>query len=432
VPPDIRRVGGRTRIREVLTRCLQKDLRKRYADIADVRYEIEQVLVDPGGLFQEQTSKEDAKPKYFMKTVLDQRTCSDDVPIPGIAMIKKLSTIWTVIALLFPGSYAFSQNTANAAYNFAKIADSVYFATGNGRMAVWSNSVIIVNEKDVMIVDSSVSPAAARALIADIKTLTDKPIRYVVNTHYHFDHAHGNQVFGPEAAIIGHEYTREQLMGDVLNSMTYVSFTGELPNQIETLQSQIENEKDISKKAELQQNLKQTKDFYQSQSGIKPTPPNLTFTDRMSIFKGYREIRLLYLGKGHTAGDVFVYLPEEKILCTGDFLAPRVSYMGDAYVDEWIKTLEKLKSIDFKVILPGHGEPMTTGEKIGYFQAFLSDLWDKTVEMRAKGISAEDVAAKIDLTSHKKNYPEIPGPGFDTRAIRRIYQLLDARENAGN
>ena len=345
-------------------------------------------------------------------------------------MRTKTNTIFAIIALILLCTIVYSQDSENSAYDFAKIADGVYFAMGNGKMVVASNSVIIINEKDVMIVDSSTSPVAARALVADIKTLTDKPIRYVVNTHFHFDHAHGNQIFGPEVEIIGHEYTREQLSGDVLHSMTYISFTGDLPKQVKALRNQIATETDPKNKEALQHNLNLTNDFYQAQAEIKPTPPNVTLKERMSIFRGNREIRLLFLGIGHTAGDVFVYLPKEKILCTGDFLCPQVSYMGDGYVDEWIKTLEKLKSIDFKIILPGHGSPMRTGEKIGYFQAYLRDLWDKTVEMRAKGISAEEAATKIDLTAHKKNYPEITGPGVDKRAIQRIYQLLDERENA--
>ena len=344
----------------------------------------------------------------------------------------KLAAAIAIVAVIRLDAVLYSQSSQNLAYNFTKIADGVYFAVGNGRMPVWCNSVVIINEKEVMLVDSSVSPAAARALSADVKTLTGKPIRYVVNTHFHFDHAHGNQVFSPEVGIIGHEYTRKQLFGDVLHSMTYLSFTNDLPQQIKALQNQIAGEADPKKKGELHQDLRLTNDFYRAQAEVKPTPPNVTFKERMSIFSGDREIRLLFLGVGHTAGDIFVYLPKEKILCTGDFLCPEISYMGDGHIDEWIKTLEKLKSMDFEVILPGHGEPMKTGEKIGQFQAYLKDLWDKTIAMKAKGITPEEVAAKIDLTAHRINYPEIAAPGVDLRAVKRIYQLLESREKTRN
>ena len=79
------------------------------------------------------------------------------------------------------------------AHEFEEIAEGVYFATGTGSVFVQSNSLVIVNENDVVVVDSHVTPAAARSLLADLKTLTDKPVRFLINTHYHFDHAHGNQ-----------------------------------------------------------------------------------------------------------------------------------------------------------------------------------------------------------------------------------------------
>lgn len=344
----------------------------------------------------------------------------------------RTSAVFSLTILLFLNGYLFSDdldNSENIAYNFTRIADGVYYATGNDKMFVGSNPVVIVNEMDVSVVDSSVSPEAVRALIADIKILTDKPVGCVINTHYHFDHAHGNQVFGPEIEIIGHEYAREQLMGDILNSKTYLHFTGDLPEQMEALQSQIASETDAEKREEIKRILASVGEFNRALEEVKPTPPNRTFNDRLTLFKGDREIRLLFLGRGHTGGDVFVYLPKEKILCTGDFLAPFLSYMGDAYVDEWDDTLEKLKSIDFEFILPGHGAPMKTGEKIDHFQAYLRDLWQKTKSMRAGGASAAEVAETIDLTGHRNNYPQITEPGADLLAVERIYELLELREN---
>ncbi len=349
-------------------------------------------------------------------------------------MTWRINTIYGLAVLFLLGGSLYSDDlngSENIAYSFTRIADDVYLATGNGEMFVLSNSVVIINEKDVVVVDSSASAATARALIADIKTLTEKPIGCVINTHHHFDHANGNQVFGPEVEIIGHEYARKQLMGDILHSKTYLNFTGNLPEQIEALQNQIAGETKAEKRDELEKNLTLISDFHHALAEIRPTPPNLTFNDRMSLIKGNREIQLLFLGRGHTGGDIFVYLPEEKVLCTGDFLGPSLSYtyMGDAYLDEWDDTLEKLKSIDFEVILPGHGAPMRTGEKIDHFQAYLRDLWQKTVNMRARGATADEVAEKIDLTIHSKNYPQITGPGAEILAVERIYQLLELREN---
>jgi glyoxylase-like metal-dependent hydrolase (beta-lactamase superfamily II) len=110
---------------------------------------------------------------------------------------------------------------AGKAYRFEKLADGVYFATGTGAMTTMSNGLVIVNADHTMLVDTSVTPAAARALVAQIKEeLTTKPIRYVFNSHYHFDHAHGNQIFGDDVEIIGHEYVRRIHLTNVLKQRT--------------------------------------------------------------------------------------------------------------------------------------------------------------------------------------------------------------------
>ena len=96
-------------------------------------------------------------------------------------------------------AYGFSTRQT-ATHVFDEIAPGVYFASGNGPVTTGSNSMVVVNENDVLLVDSHISPEAARALIASIKSLTDKPIRTVVNSHYHYDHANGNQVFGNDDA----------------------------------------------------------------------------------------------------------------------------------------------------------------------------------------------------------------------------------------
>ena len=111
-------------------------------------------------------------------------------------------------------------------HHFEEIAPGVYFATGTGTVNVGSNAMVVVNEDDVLLVDSHITADAARELIASVAAITDKPIRYLVNTHFHFDHAHGNQEFPEGVEIIGHEYTRERLLGDVLNEPTYTVIGG--------------------------------------------------------------------------------------------------------------------------------------------------------------------------------------------------------------
>ena len=320
-----------------------------------------------------------------------------------------------------------AQTIETPTHRFEKIADGVYFAVGTGSVYVMSNAMVVIGDTDVLVVDSHVTPTAARALLESIKSITDKPVRYLVNTHYHFDHAHGNQAFPDGVEIIGHEYTREKLLGPVLQEDTFLSFTTPLPAQIEDLKNRVAQQTDPDRKAALQARLKVQEDYLEANAEIVPTPPNITLRTEMSIYMGDREIRLLHLGRGHTGGDVVVFLPAERLIFTGDLMLPFLSYMGDGFVDEWPATLEALKQLDFDVLLPGHGATLRDKAFIGHIQGYLKDIWKRASEAKAKGLSAEEASQKIDMTDHAGNIQSITGPGVDPRAVRRIYQLLDAQ-----
>ncbi len=315
---------------------------------------------------------------------------------------------------------------------FTQMAEGVYQVTGTGEVFVMSNALMLVGDDDVLLVDSHVTPNAANALLRSVRAVTDKPVRYLVNSHYHFDHAHGNQVFPEQVEIIGHSFTRKKLngeLGNVLTENTMVSFTEGVPALVQSLREQLEAATSEQQRTQLAAQLKYQEDHMHSLGEIVPTPPNITLETKMTLYQkmgdGSREIQLLHLGKAHTAGDVVVYLPTERMVFTGDMMLPFLAYMGDSHPDEWVETLEALKGLEFDVILPGHGAPFQDKAIIGHFQAYLSDIWQKTAAMKAQGLSAEQTAAQIDLSNHSQNFAQIRGPGADPRAIRRIYALLD-------
>ncbi len=319
-------------------------------------------------------------------------------------------------------------HTGNA-FRFNKVADGVYHAVGTGSLAVVGNSSFIVNDDDVIVVDDHVSPAAAWVLLEEIKTVTNKPVRTVIDTHFHYDHAHGNQIFGPEVAIIGHEFTREMLLGGKSIRMPlYQSYVTGLPGQIANLKQRIAAEMDAARKAMLQTQLQVTENNAAAQAELKPTPPNVTLQNRMTLYRGNREIQIRFLGRAHTAGDIVVYLPKEKIVMTGDMLTAALSNMSDAFVNEWPTTLEELKKLDFNTVLPGHGEAFTDKTKIDYFQAYLRDVWTEVSRLKQQGVSAEDAAKRADLTKHREHFPTITTPGVPLIAVTRIYELIDSRK----
>jgi glyoxylase-like metal-dependent hydrolase (beta-lactamase superfamily II) len=316
----------------------------------------------------------------------------------------------------------------SGAHRFEKVVDGVFYATASGAMTVGSNSPVIVTDDETLVIDSEITPAAARALVADLKAVTTKPVRYVVDSHYHYDHAHGNQVFTRDAQVIGHDNTRRRMLTNVLEQYTYLSSVQPVPARVEALKQRIAQENDAQQKALLERQVTNSLAYLDQVKETIVTPPNLTFDKTMTLYRGGREIRILYLGRGHTDTDVVVYLPKERIVCTGDLMESVVSYMGDSYPEEWIATLDRLKAIDFDTVMPGHGVVFKGKTKFEAFQKYLRDVITQVTALRTQGLSAEAAAPKVDVTAYAGEFASIRGVGIDVAAVRRIYQLADHPE----
>jgi cyclase len=318
----------------------------------------------------------------------------------------------------------------SGAHRFEKVADGVYYATASGTMTVGANSPIILTDTEAVVIDSEITPAAARALVADLKAITDKPVRYVIDSHYHYDHAFGNQIFGPEVQIIGHENTRKRLQTNVLEQYTYRVSVDPVPARVEALRKRIADEKDPQQKALLERQVANSLAYLEQVKEIKVTPPVVTLDHKMSLYRPGREIQILYFGRGHTDTDIVVYLPKEKIVCTGDLMESVVSYMGDAYADEWSATLDRLMTLDFDTVLPGHGVVFKGKAHIQAFQRYVQDLLKQATALKQQGVAADAAATRIDMRAFAPDFPQLRAAGVDPAAVRRIYQLADHPEPA--
>lgn len=326
-----------------------------------------------------------------------------------------------VMVWLWIDAAAQSNQIVRGAHRFEKVAEGVYYATTSGTMQTGANSPIFVNETEVMVLDSETSPAAARALVDDIKAFTDKPIKYVVDTHYHYDHLFGNQVFAPDVQILGHEHTRQRLAVNTLDQFTFKTSVN--PERLAQLRQRIAAEKDADQKATLERQLKNALDYREAVKEVKQTPPNVTFDTTMTLVRGGREIKLLYLGRGHTDTDVVTFLPKERMVATGDLMESVISYMGDSYPEEWIQTLEKLKQLDFDTVLPGHGVPFKGKDHITAFQNYLRDFIQQANALKKQGLTPERIAEQIDLRKWSKDFPQIRAAGIDVAAVRRLFRV---------
>ena len=317
----------------------------------------------------------------------------------------------------------------NLSHRFVKVAEGVYHAISTiGSLA--SNSQIIINDDDVVLVDTHTTPPQARLLLADLKTLTNKPVRTVVNTHFHFDHTHGNEVFAPTADIIGSDYARRTILAGVLQNRTARSVIDPVAPRVADLKKQAAAETDAAKKAAVQQQIAIQETYLAGLAQIRPTPPTVTLKDgdRLTLYRGGREIQILSFGQAHTGGDLVVYLPKERIVCTGDFLTGGAPYMTDAYPASWAQKLDELAKLDFETVLPGHGEVMTGKAGIAATQGYLRDVWRQVGELKRKGLPVADAAKQVDMTAHSKAYPNIRAPGLPELFVNRMFELMDGKD----
>jgi cyclase len=314
-----------------------------------------------------------------------------------------------------------------AAFTFTKIAEGIYHAIGTGSMSVGANSTAVIGDTDVLLVDTHASPAAVYVLMRELEAITEKPVRYVVDTHFHFDHAHGNQIFLPDVQIIGSEFTQKAMASGLSMQPPTYRFVTNAVQQIATLRAQLDTAKSPETRAALERRIAVQEAYKRATDAVRPTPPNVTINQRMTLHHGGREIRIEFLGRGHTGGDVIVYLPRERVLIGGDLVSTQPSNMTDGYVPDWIETLDRLKQLDFDVVLPGHGPPFREKERIDWWQAYLKDFWSQVTKLHDQKVSVDDAAKRVDMRAHASHYPNITAVGADRDAVAAAYGLLEGK-----
>jgi glyoxylase-like metal-dependent hydrolase (beta-lactamase superfamily II) len=330
--------------------------------------------------------------------------------------------VLTSLAICVSGGLLMAaQTTSTDTHRFTEIRNGIYLAQTTAPVFN-SNAMVIVNDDDVVLIDSHVTPSKARDLIAAVKTLTPNPITALINSHHHWDHAHGNQEFA-DIPIIGHEFTYTKLATSPLEEGTYTRGIAGNDARLDRMREQIKSTTDASERAQLEAGLELFAAHVRDFDEIAPIPPTVTMNDRMTLYRGGREIQIMFLGRAHTGGDVAVYFPDDKVVFTGDMALGGPSYLGDGFVDEWPQTLENLKALDFDVFVPGHGGPVTDLNRIDLVQEYYRDLWQKTAMKHEAGVDVEEASRTIDLTNHT-GIP-IRQVGVDPLTIQRIYDRLE-------
>jgi cyclase len=286
-----------------------------------------------------------------------------------------------------------------------KLAENVYARVVSPDGGEVSNAGVVVLEHSVLVFDTHFTQEAGQTLLASIRSVTSKPVRFVVNSHAHADHTHGNQVFADAQLISSSAARRDVLQLDLpsLNRTIRVA-----QSQIEKLRQEIGKEASSTQVQRLREQIKTREAYVQTMSRLKITAPFITLDDSLVIQDGKQEVRIRNLGKGHTDGDVVAFLPVSKIAFVGDlFFNKAIPNVQDASILAWMKTLEGVLKLEAEKFVPGHG-PVGDKKEVGEFLGYLQDLQSLVKESVDRGDSMEQATRDIAVPAKYAGY------GFQT------------------
>ena len=229
--------------------------------------------------------------------------------------------------------------------SFDRLSEHAYAYTAEGD----PNTGIIIGDDAVMVLDTQATPVMAQDVIRRIREVTDKPIKYVVLSHYHAVRVLGASAYQPEHILASED------------TLSLIKERGEQDTASE---------------------IGRFPRLFQAVESVPPgmTWPTITFEGKMSIWLGKLEVQLIQLGRGHTKGDTVAWLPEQKILFSGDLVEfDATPYAGDAYFQDWPKTLDNIAALKPRALVPGRGAALTTPEMVAAGLAgtreFIADVW---------------------------------------------------------
>lgn len=347
------------------------------------------------------------------------------------------SIIWLGLAIAAAASIAAQAAPAPVEISRTELAPGVHqFTVAADGYVERLNSVAIINDADVLVFDTTTRPSTARNILEEIRRLTDKPVRFVVNSHWHPDHWSGNEVFAnanPDVEIIATEKEREFMLN--LAAMWPVNLPKALAAQEKTVAERLAGDKDSpAVKDQIRFELQQVRDLVAEQSKVKRTYPDVTYTDRLTMRRGNREIQLISV-TGDAAGTTVLWLPKERILITGDAVSYPLPYYTPP-LSEHAASLRQLVALNPAIIVPGHGPAFRdTDYMLLEAELFEEVLRQTRAALQGGAVTIENVQAKLNFDSFRDRFVKYdPGVAeqftpWVTRMARRAYiELRDSKE----
>jgi glyoxylase-like metal-dependent hydrolase (beta-lactamase superfamily II) len=304
-----------------------------------------------------------------------------------------------------------SASVSPGQFDIQKVTTDVYFAQARPWALANSNAAILVNSSDVLVVDAHSHPAAAAALIAQIRgEVTPKLVRWLVNTHFHWDHTQGSRAYlapGPRVDILASNTTK-QLMSQLLVPRLRAALdpasrgprgSQQVARQLEDLRLLMGKKTSETEKGALHERIAQLESFAREMKDFEPTLPTITFEESYMIREKDHELHLQFHGLGHTAGDVVVFCPQRRVIVTGDLHHPRFPGFIDSYPQLWPKTIDSIATLEFDHILPGHGPMEHDSRGLIGRRNFIEEMTERVIAGKRAGQSVADLQRTITAVS---------------------------------
>ena len=318
--------------------------------------------------------------------------------------------IVTIVGLALLGTFGFARpaipeteitTKAEDDFQLVKVADGIYAAIAKSGGLASGNAGFIVGDSGVLIVDTFFTPVAVEELIGEIGKITQQPIRYAVNTHYHLDHTGGNQVLAAShVPIIAHDNVTAW---ETTKNKRFFPAPEELQKRRADAAKQLSETPDDQKEKRGQ--LERQIVRFDAMLSIKLTPPSLTFNSgTMHLYLGNREV-ILFTLPGHTGGDTLVFVPDVNVVFMGDMgWSKTLPNLVDATVNDWVPSLDQILSRHGSAkFIPGHGEVAGPTE-MRDFRDYLDDLRGRVKKGISDGLTIEQAKAQLKLPDKYKSF----------------------------
>lgn len=309
-----------------------------------------------------------------------------------------------------------------------------------GHAVVSGNIVAIVGEEAVAVVDTGHHPRLARRIAAEIRRLTPKPVRYVVNTHWHNDHVSGNSVFAeafPGVTVVAHAFTSRLMDTDIRR------FQG--PGCVPFLRSQSQGLRDAlasgrgadgtplgqARRQRLEAIVADADAAIEDCGEFRYRGVDLAFEERVTLRLGNRDVELRHLGRANTAGDVVAWVPDAKVLVAGDLVVHPFPFATQSYIGEWADVLRRIEAMPFEALVPGHGPVMRERDYVRTLAETFESIVAQARAAYRPGMTEEALRERVDLAPFRRRIAgddATIGANFDYMvgrlAVGRAWQAL--------